>query len=307
MKIITSIETFNDKNPVVTVGTFDGVHKGHKKILNTLVSEAEQLNGTPVVFTFKPHPRKVLFPNQTDLAMLNTDREKIQKLKEAGVAVLIEYPFSIEFANYTSCEFIENILYKKLKIKTLIMGYDHRFGKDRQGDYDMLKACALSYGFKLIKVDAYKENGREISSTKIRKALEAGDIQAAGQCLGYDYSIQGKVIAGNKIGRTIGFPTANIEIDNQEKLIPRTGVYAVDVLLKKHIYKGMLNIGKRPTFSNQNQISLEVNLFDFNENIYKQSLTLFFKHFIREEQKFASVQALQNQLKKDKDFIISLK
>jgi riboflavin kinase / FMN adenylyltransferase len=307
LEIISSIDTFDYPNPVVTVGTFDGVHKGHKKILDRLVAEAQKINGTPVVFTLKPHPRKVLFPEQTDLGMLNTPEEKLEKLIDSGVAVLIEYPFTKAFADYTSCEFIEEILFKKLKIKSLIIGYDHRFGKDRQGDPEILKACAAPFGFEVIKVDAYKENDNEISSTKIRKALEAGDLHTVTRFLGYEYHLKGTVTEGDKIGRTISFPTANIEITDREKLIPRKGVYAVDVLFNNLPYKGMLNIGNRPTVSNQKRLTVEVHIFDFNEMIYGKPVTLILNRFIREEQKFSTIEELKSQLARDKQIISALK
>jgi riboflavin kinase/FMN adenylyltransferase len=283
------------------------VHKGHKKILDCLVSEAEKISGTPVVFTLQPHPRKVLFPQQTDLALLNTLEEKTNKLKEAGVKVLIEYPFTKEFAEYTSGEFIEDILYKQLKIKTLIIGYDHRFGKDRQGDPEILKTYAAPFGFEVIKVEAFRENGNEISSTKIRKALEAGDLLTANRFLGYPYNLEGSVISGDTLGRTIRFPTANIKPADKEKLIPRRGVYAVDIVFNNTRYKGMLNIGNRPTVSNQKRETIEVHIFDFNTDIYGKTVTLIFKQFIRDEQKFGSTEELKHQLEKDKKMILAFK
>jgi riboflavin kinase/FMN adenylyltransferase len=305
MEIISSLEGFHYPSPVVTVGTFDGVHLGHKKIVSRLVAEAQKISGTPVVFTLNPHPRKVLFPEQTDLAMLNSPEEKTQKLREAGVAVLIEYPFTKAFSNLSSCEFIEEILYKKLRIKKLIVGYDHRFGKDRQGDPDILKTCAAPFGFDVIKVDAFKEGGTEISSTRIRKAIEAGEIEAANHRLGYPYTMEGTVVEGTQIGRTIGFPTANIEMRDSEKLIPRKGVYAVEVLLRGTHYKGMLNIGTRPTVSEGGNRTLEVHLFDFDGDIYGESVTVYLRHFIREERKFADREALKKQLEEDKKVIIN--
>ncbi len=305
MKIYREIKSFNLQNPVLTVGTFDGVHLGHKKILNVLVKEAEKINGEPVVLTLYPHPRKILDPSFKDLFLLNTLEEKAELLEKAGIKHLIIYPFTRDFASLTSCDFIEKILFNKLNVKKLIVGYDHRFGKDRQGDINILKKCAAPFNIDVLKVDAFTLDNKKVSSTTIRNALLTGKIENANTCLDYEYFISGKVISGNKIGRTIGFPTANIEI-HEEKLIPKNGVYAVKVLISEKEYAGMLNIGSRPTVNTEKNLTVEVHIFDFEGDLYEKNIKIIFKNFIREEQKFPDKQALKRQLIKDKTRIQTL-
>ncbi len=305
MKIHKNIKNIKIKSPVLTVGTFDGVHLGHKKILDVLVKEAEKINGEPVVLTLYPHPRKILDPSFKDLFLLNTLEEKAELLEKAGIKHLIIYPFTRDFASLTSCDFIEKILFNKLNVRKLIVGYDHRFGKDRQGNINILKKCTQPFNIDILKVDAFTLNNKKVSSTTIRNALLSGKIENANTCLGYDYFISGKVISGNKIGRTIGFPTANIEI-HEEKLIPENGVYAVKVLISEKEYAGMLNIGSRPTVNTEKNLTVEVHIFDFQEDLYDKNIKIIFKHFIREEQKFPDKQALKQQLIKDKKEVLSL-
>ncbi len=299
MKVYHSISEFKVKNPILTVGTFDGVHLGHKKILNTIIQEAKRLNGESVVLTLHPHPRKVLFPNENNIFLLNTMDEKIQLLEKAGLEHLIIYPFTKEFADLSSCDFIEKILYNKLNVKQLIVGYDHHFGKDRQGNLETLRNCTNPFGFDVLKVEALLQDKQKISSTKIRNLLFSGDISTANSYLGYRYFLSGKVISGNKVGRTMGFPTANIQTE-QEKLIPKTGVYAVKVIVDRTTYKGMLNIGSKPTVSSKLETGSEVHVFDFNENIYGNIIDVQLINYIREEKKFKDKEALKEQLKKDK-------
>ncbi len=301
MEIYHNINDFKVKNPVLTVGTFDGVHLGHKKILNRLVREAEKINGEPVVLTLYPHPRKVLDPNFKDLFLLNTLDEKAQLLENAGIKHLIIYPFTKEFASLSSCDFIEKFLYKRLNVKKLIVGYDHRFGKDRQGNIDILRNCADPFNIDVIKVDAFMLNNETVSSTKIRNALFEGNIEKANIYLDYEYFLTGEVISGNKIGRTLGFPTANIDV-HHEKLIPKSGVYAVKVIIEKNEYKGMINIGTRPTVSLSSDSTVEAHVFDFQGNLYSKKIQIIFKKYIREERKFVDKEALKLQLLKDKKF-----
>lgn len=300
MKIYHSIKDFNVQNPVLTVGTFDGVHLGHKKILNTLVEKAKKINGETVVFTLFPHPRKVLFPDTNDLFFLNTINEKAKLLKDAGVKHLIIFPFTKDFASLTACDFIEEILYKKLKIKQLVVGYDHRFGKDMQGDLLELKKCSDRFGIDVTKVNALIKEGITISSTKVRNKLLTGNIEVANSFLAYEYNISGKVISGNKIGRKLGFPTANIEVDSN-KLIPAEGVYAVKIFIDNTKYIGMLNIGTRPTINTSKQKVIEVHIFDFEKDIYDSVVEIKFIKFIRNEIKFANIENLRKQLIIDKN------
>jgi len=304
MKIYRDINNFKVKNPVLTVGTFDGVHLGHRKILEKTVKEAEKLNGEPVVFTLYPHPRKVLDPNFKDLFLLNTLDEKAKLLENAGIKHLVIYPFTKNFATMSSCDFIENILHKNMNTKSLIVGYDHRFGKDRQGNIDILRNCAEPFDIDVIKVDAFMLNKETISSTKIRNAVLEGNIEKANICLGYDYFLSGTVISGNKIGRTIGFPTANIDVHN-EKLIPKSGVYAVKINISGTEYKGMINIGNRPTIDTNTANTVEVHIFNFQGNLYGKDIRIIFKKYIREEQKFPNTESLKQQLLKDKTIINS--
>jgi len=294
------------RNPILTVGTFDGVHLGHKKILNTLVENAKALNGDAVVFTLHPHPRKVLSPETNDLFFLNTIKEKSKLLKEAGVKHLIIYPFTKDFASLTSCDFIEKILFKQLKVKQLIVGYDHRFGKDMQGDFLQLQKCSIQYGIEVIKVDALIKNKVTISSTKIRNELSTGNIEIANKYLSYNYNISGKIISGNKIGRKLGFPTANIEVDSC-KLIPKNGVYAIKIIIEDVEYKGMLNIGVRPTISNNKKEVIEVHIFDFKQDIYNTIINIKFIKYIRDEIKFTNIENLKRQLLIDEKTIKNIK
>ncbi len=302
MKLYHSINEFKVKNPILTVGTFDGVHLGHKKILDTIIQESKSLSGESVVLTLHPHPRKVLFPQEHNVFLLNTMDEKIKLLEKAGIEHLIIYPFTKEFAGLSSCDFIEKILYNKLEVKQLIVGHDHHFGKDRQGNLEILQNCANPFGFDVVKVEALLQDNHKISSTKIRNALFAGDVSTANSYLGYNYFFSGKVISGNKIGRTMGFPTANIQPE-QEKLIPKNGVYAVKVIVDRTTYKGMLNIGSKPTVSSKLETGSEVHIFDFNENLYGKIIEVQLIKYIREEKKFKDKEALKEQLTTDKEQI----
>ena len=299
LKIYRNIQDFKVENPVLTVGTFDGVHLGHKKFLSKLKEESEKINGESVVLTLYPHPRKILDPGFKDLFLLNTIDEKARLLENAGIKHLIIYPFTKEFASLSSCDFIEKILHKTLIVNKLIVGYDHRFGKDRQGNIDILRNCALPFNIEVKKVDAFMLNGETISSTKIRNAVLAGNIEKANICLGYDYSFSGKVVSGNKIGRKLGFPTANMDV-HFEKLVPKSGVYAVNVIISDIKYKGMINIGNRPTVDTYKYNTVEAHVFDFQGDLYGKEIKIIFKKYIRKERKFPNIDALKSQLEKDK-------
>jgi len=299
LKIYHSTKDLKINNPVLTVGTFDGVHLGHRKILKTLVEHAKAINGEAVVFTLYPHPRKVLFPETNNLFFLNTIEDKAKLLEEIGIKHFVVYPFTKDFASFSSCYFIEKILYNQLNIKQLIVGYDHHFGKDKQGDFEILKKCTSKFNIEIFKVNAFEQDGVTISSTKIRNELLYGNVELANKYLNYKYSIQGKIISGNKIGRKIGFPTANIEVD-KSKLVPANGVYAVEVFISDFQYKGMLNIGTRPTIDNNSEKNIEVHIFDFQGNVYGCVLKINFLKFIRNEKKFNNIEDLRLQLIEDK-------
>ncbi len=286
---------------MLTVGTFDGVHLGHKKLISVLLEESAKIGGEPVLLTLDPHPQRVLFPF-ADLSLINTLEEKAELLQKAGIKHLIVYPFTSDFAQLSSSEFIENILHKQLNIKTLIVGYDHRFGKDREDNIDILKSYAGAFNIDVIKAGSYQCCGETVSSTKIRRALHAGNMEKAKTFLNYDYFLRGKVVDGNKIGRKMGFPTANIQV-NENKLVPKPGVYAAEILALGKIYKAAVNIGNRPTVSNDKERTIEAHIFDFDNNLYGKEVKLIFKQYLRAEQKFPNVACLRNQIEKDKVLI----
>lgn len=294
------------QHAVVTTGTFDGVHLGHQTIIKRLVDEARAINGESVVVTFDPHPRQVLFPNDHGLKLLQTLDEKAKSLDVLGVHHLLVLPFSRSFADWDYETYVRRVLINELHTHKLIIGYDHQFGKNREGTIENLKRQALIYGFEIEEIPAKDIDQVHISSTQVRKALTLGDIATANRYLGYSYSLSGMVVRGHQNGRSIGFPTANIAVDNQSKLIPARGVYAVVVLLHDKEYAAMLNIGYRPTFSDEKELSVEVHILDFSSDIYDASVSINFMHRLRDEQKFESLEALKNQLEKDKLTVLKL-
>lgn len=304
MNIYKNINNVKIKNPFVTVGTFDGVHLGHQHIFKRLKEISQQNDGESVVITFWPHPRMVLNHTDDTVLMINTIEEKIELIEQQGIDNFIILPFTKEFSQLSSREFIHDYLHKALAIKGLIVGYDHRFGRDRLGNFDILKECAIKYNFLIEKIDAFDINGENISSTKIRNILLNGEIENATGYLSRNFTISGKVTNGYKIGRNIGFPTANIAPDSPVKLIPKDGVYAVKVLIDNKTYNGMLNIGLRPTFNqNNNDKSIEVHIINFEGDIYGDSVKISFFKRIRNEMKFNSIDDLISQLKKDKEHV----
>lgn len=290
--------------PVVTMGSFDGVHKGHVQVIGNLKQVAAELGGESVIISFEPHPREVLYPLEKRPGILTTLEEKIGILQAHGVDHLIILPFTEELANLSYSDFVKRILVDRLGIKGLVVGYDHRFGKNREGSFEVLKAIAVQYHFYLEQEQAYEENEVNISSTKIRTALELGNIALVREFLGYDYPISGKVIHGDKIGRTIGFPTANLQLEDERKLLPASGVYAVRVSVDGVLYGGMLNIGVRPTVSRSGIVRLEVNIFDFHSEIYDKTISVFLLARVRGERKFNDVAELSTQLKTDKQVVL---
>jgi len=285
--------------PVVTIGTFDGVHLGHQKILERVCNIAETTNGTSVIITFWPHPRLVLYPKETDLKLLSTFKEKAKVLQDFGIDHLIKIPFTESFAKLTSQEFIVKILVKAVGTKKLVIGYDHRFGKDREGGFQHLVDNANNYGFEVEEIPRQEVANIGISSSKIRKALFEGEIESANEFLGRPYNISGQVVTGDQIGRDMGFPTANILVNDQFKLIPSVGIYAVKVEISGEAFKGMLYIGSRPTLNRSRQ-SIEVNIFDFHKNIYDEKIDIFFYSQLRKDAKFKNLDQLKAQLEKDK-------
>lgn len=305
MITIQNIRKFDKEHPtVVTIGTFDGVHIGHRKLLERLINDAKLLKLKATVLTFFPHPRMVL-QQDTDIKLLNTIEEKIQILEKIGLDFLMIHPFTKEFSRQTATEFVQDILVEGLHCKKVIIGYDHRFGRNRNADINDLKDFGKTFQFEVDEIPAQEIDDVSISSTKIRKALEEGDLKTANLYLGYAYMLTGTVIQGKGLGRQLNFPTANIFIEETYKLIPRKGVYVVKSTLQGREVFGMMNIGFNPTVSENDpsktpKESIEVHFFDFKEDLYGQKIQINILDRIREEHKFTSVEALKKQLEKDK-------
>ncbi len=301
MRIFHNIsETSDLKDTIVTIGTFDGVHLGHQKILKKLVELKNKNGGETLLFTFDPHPRKVLFPDQRDLKLITTTQEKCELLKQFGIDNVLVFPFTIEFSKMSAEDYISNIISETLKTKTLVIGYDHRFGSNREGNIETLKQVSGNYNFDLIEIPAQEINQLNISSTRIRKAIEEGEIEVANSFLGYSFFISGIVIKGKQLGRTIGYPTANIELLDLDKIKPKTGVYAVNIIIDQINFRGMLNVGCNPTTDSDRIQKIEVNIFDFDKDIYGKIIKIEFIKHLRNEVKFANLDELKEQLAKDK-------
>lgn len=284
---------------MVTTGTFDGVHLGHRKVINRLKEVAKKSGGETVVLTFDPHPRIVLFPDDTDLRLLNTQQEKVRLLEALDVDHLIVHPFTKDFSRISSVQFVRDILLNGLKTRKLVIGYNHHFGRNREGSFEHLKEFGPMYGFDVEEIPAMDVDDIEVSSTKIREALKKGDLATATNYLGYRYSLEGRVVKGRQLGKTIGYPTANLEIGDKYKLIPADGVYAVLAESQGKKYQGMMNIGVNPTV-NGTLRKIEVHLIDFVGDIYGQLLRVELAARIRSEQKFTDLEALKKQLDSDK-------
>ena len=290
------------RNAVITIGTFDGVHLGHMQIIKQLKEEAANVGGTPVLITFYPHPKQVLSSLKKPIFILNSPEEKYRLLHLAGIDNIVVVPFNTEFANQPALSYINDFLVEKFHPHTIIIGYDHRFGKDRQGDYHLLEEQASIFDYIVKEIPERILQDVTISSTKIREALLAGEIDIANEFLGYSYFFSGKVTEGNKLGRTIGYPTANLHIEDEEKLIPGNGVYAVDVEIENipAVFKGMMNIGVRPTVDGTKRV-IEVNIFDFDKDIYGLTVKVSLKKRLRGEVKFNGLEELKTQLGKDRE------
>ena len=298
MKIIHAISNFSsEEKTFVTIGTFDGVHFGHQQIIKKLVNEAKKEGGKSVLLTFFPHPRMVL-QKDSSLKLINTIDERAELLKKTGLDYLIIHPFSKEFSRLSALSFVRDILVNQLNTSKLIIGYDHHFGKNREGNIEQLSEYSELYNFSVEEIPAQDIDEVSISSTKIRKALANGHLKTANNYLGYNFMLTGTVVNGKQLGGKIGFPTANIDIKETYKLIPKTGVYVVKSEINKKVIFGMMNIGNRPTLNGKHQ-TIEVHFFDFNQNVYHQKITIETLYFLREEQKFDSVKILIHQLKKD--------
>ena len=305
MKIFNNIQSYSsEKESILTIGTFDGVHIGHNKILTKLVEESKKNNLSSLIMTFFPHPRMVLQKSQ-EIKMINTMDEKIHLFEKTGVDNLIIQPFDENFSKIRAKEFVEEILVKKLKIKHIIIGYDHRFGKDREASVDDLKKFGLNYMFTVEEIAAQEIHSIAISSTKIRNAILKGEIKKCNEYLGRNFMLTGEVVHGDGLGKKINFPTANIEIIDTYKIIPKNGVYLVKTIINSEIYFGMMNIGVRPTIGGKNK-SLEIHFFNFKDNIYNKTISVEIICKIRDEEKFSSIDELKIQLKKDEQFCLKL-
>ncbi len=289
------------KNAILTIGSFDGVHRGHQKIIQRLNHLAKEVQGESVLITFDPHPRQVIYPKDDSLELLTTTEEKLKLFDIYGLDHVIIVPFSIEFSQQNPREYLEKFILKNFNPHTFIIGYDHRFGLNRSGDINLLREFAKSHDFDVIEIKKQEIEEITISSTKIRNSLTIGDVDIAHMLLSHPYSISGKVVHGDKIGTQLGFPTANLSIGSKYKLIPADGVYAVNVSIEDQVYGGMLYIGNRPTINTKQKRSLEVNIFDFDRDIYDSDIDIQLIEFVRGDEKYDTLNQLRKQLIKDKE------
>lgn len=287
------------ENAVITIGSFDGVHRGHQKILDRIKQLAKDIDGKSVVITFHPHPRIVLRPEDSGIRLITSIDEKVSLLENYGIDVVVVVPFNKDFLNQTPDEYIQNFLIKKFNPKYIVIGYDHKFGKDRAGDIEFLKRYQLSAGFKVVQIEKQEIEHITISSSKIRNALDQGEIKIANQLQGHPFSISGTVIRGEGIGNTLGFPTANVEPPSKYKLIPKEGIYAIKVHYFEKVYNGVLYIGTRPTLESFKNRTIEAHIFDFNKDIYGDKLKIEFVEYIRGDMKYEGLEALTVQMEKD--------
>ncbi len=304
MEIIHSLSNYrHTEGTVVTIGTFDGVHIGHQKIIEQVVTTAKQLGKKAVLLTFFPHPRMVLQQNAS-IELINTIDERAELLSKTGLDYLIIHPFSMEFSRLTALDFVRKVLVNQLHTSKLIIGYDHHFGKNREGNLEQLTEYSHLYNFEVEEIPAQDINDVAVSSTKIRKALSEKNIKTANKYLGYHFMLNGTVVNGKQLGGKIGFPTANLSIKEAYKLIPKTGVYVVKSKIDNTIVFGMMNIGFRPTLEGKHQ-TIEIHFFDFNNDLYGQNLTIEVLYFLRDEEKFDSVEKLISQIKKDREIALN--
>ncbi len=289
-----------EKNTVLTLGTFDGIHLGHKQIIKRVIDCSEKENLRNLVITFHPHPRKVINP-ELNLKLLTTRDEQIEIFEQLGVMNLLIINFTKEFSQLTPTDFIKSILIEKTGLRKIVIGYDHHFGKGRGGDVEFLKSCSEKYSFDVLQIEPFLVDNEPVSSTKIRSAIESGDLTRANKMLGRIYSFKGVVVEGDKRGRELGYPTANIKPEDEDKLLPQIGIYASTVEVNGSLYKALLSIGKRPTFYNEGSIVPEVYIYDFNDNIYGKKIKLNVIQKLRGEEKFNSAEELINQMNIDKE------
>ena len=307
MIIHQGYENLDLRNPVVTLGIFDGVHTGHRALLDYLVINAAETKGDSVVVTFYPHPRLVLSEKPEELSFLTTFDEKTKLLEEANINHLIIIEFNQSLRNIEACDFVRNILVDKIGTKNLIVGYDHHFGNKREGNYNTIRQCAGLFNFKVEQVNEVSTDAGTVSSSSIREALLRGELEKANLWLGYDYSLKGTVVEGRKLGRSIGFPTANINPDDRYKLVPGNGVYAVEIQIDEIRLPGMMSIGFNPTVNKEySNRAIEVHIFNFEDNIYGREIRVVFRNRLRDEVKFDNISQLVEQMKLDKEHALRL-
>ena len=300
MRVYHDLNNFDIESTVITVGTFDGVHFGHRQILNSLISKAREINATPVVFTFSPHPKTFFQKLENPVLLLNSITEKVNIFKEIGIENVVVYAFDKDFSQTTFPVFITDFLIERMNMKALIIGHDNHFGKNRTGNFETIKELSEKFNFEVFKVPELKDELQKINSTTIKELLLKGDLKLANKLLAYNYKLSGKVIEGLKIGSKIGFPTANIELHEKNKLVPANGVYAVKIKIENSFFDGILNIGNNPTFIEKlNAKTIEVHIFNFNENIYNQEIELELIDYLRPEIKFKNKDELIAQIEND--------
>ncbi|MDQ3073185.1 MAG: bifunctional riboflavin kinase/FAD synthetase [Bacteroidota bacterium] len=305
MRIFRSLEDLpRFEKAVVTLGTFDGVHRGHQAVLNLLKEKAREIRGETVLLTFWPHPRLVLNPEDQNIKLLNTLEEKVGLLEKAGLDNLVIIEFTKEFAALDYKEFVAQVLVSKIGTKVLAIGHDHHFGRNREGTFQQLEKLAPDHGFEVVQIPEFREGDENISSTVIRNALLHGETEKANDYLGYPYMVSGTVVHGDKTGRTLGFPTANIKVEEPYKLIPAKGIYITEIFFEKSRYEGVSSLGYRPTFFGKDK-TLEVNIFNFDKEIYSEKIIVFFIAYLRDELKFANIEALIRQMNADKQLAIA--
>lgn len=305
MEVYKSTNDFFSEDPIVlTIGTFDGVHAGHRAVIDVLRQKAKEIGGKTALLTFHPHPRVILHPDNHGLKLLNTMEERMELLEGAGLDFLIIEDFNLELSRLTPLEYVKNLLAEGIKPSIVVIGDDHRFGRNREGDFHALKEMGKMFGFEVIALDAEYVNDIRVSSTKIRQAIYQGDMQIASEFLTETFPLVGRVIKGQKLGRDLGFPTANIEVDKELKIIPKNGAYAVWAITPDgNKRKAMLNIGERPTVSDSSNTSVEVNILDFSEDLYGENLEVRFVKRLREERRFSNVDELKAALIDDENSV----
>ncbi|MNK05548.1 Riboflavin biosynthesis protein RibF [compost metagenome] len=286
-------------SPILTLGTYDGVHLGHQEIIRSLVERAKNENKESVLFTFEPHPRKVLDPENYSVKLIDTVDEKLEKLEKLGLDTVILFPFTKEFSRLSAMEFVRDVLVNQIGVSEMHIGHDHHFGKNREGSFHELQELGKLYNFNVFQLSAISVGETTISSTKIRHAILEGEVKYAAELMGTPFVLQGKVVKGQQIGRTIGYPTANIDLENDEKICPKNGVYAAKVYVGSRLVFGVMNIGTRPTVANNGRVTIEVHLFDFDEEIYDEYIKVEVMQHIRDEKRFESIEDLKHQIQSD--------